>query len=464
MKRFLPKTLTAQTIWVLLIGLSVSHFLSMVIYSGDRTESLSMLGGRNMAQRIASVSHVIIETPAEWRGRIVAALNEPTFRVSISPESTLVNQPEEGKQLTLLKQLLRFKIGLPTDTPLAVQLFETPHDGGLLGQFHPNQWMHMQMMSEMHGISAHQSLRVSFTLPDGKWLNFATDIPETNPFWSPTSIMSLISMAVAVIVLSIWVVRRLTVPLRSFAQAARRLGKDVKAEPMAESGPLEVQEAAKAFNEMQDRLQRMIENRTQMLAAISHDLRTPITLMRLRSELVEDETDRHKMLETLDEMEHMISLTLEFARQESETEERRKVDISALVGSICDDLEDAGKDVLFEDREKILFECAPVGMKRVVSNLIENAVKYGEAAQVSVTSDDNDVQITICDMGPGIPEDQLTKVLQPFYRCEASRNRDTGGVGLGLSIAQSIVEAHGGQLVLSNRAEGGLEAKVLLPR
>jgi signal transduction histidine kinase len=160
----------------------------------------------------------------------------------------------------------------------------------------------------------------------------------------------------------------------------------------------------------------------------------------------------------------MISLTLEFARQESETEERRKVDISALVGSICNDLEDAGKDVSFEDCEKTLFECAPVGMKRVVSNLVENAVKYGEAAYVTVTSDDNDVEIKICDKGPGIPEDQLTKVLQPFYRCEASRNRDTGGVGLGLSIAQSIVEAHGGQLMLRNRDEGGLEVKVLLPR
>jgi hypothetical protein len=126
MRKFLPKTLTSQTIWVLLIGLSVSHFLSMVIYSGDRTESLSMLGGRNMAQRIASVSHVIIETPSEWRGRIVAALNEPTFRVSISPESTLVNQPDEGEQLALLKRFLRFKIGLSTETPMSVQLFEKP--------------------------------------------------------------------------------------------------------------------------------------------------------------------------------------------------------------------------------------------------------------------------------------------------------------------------------------------------
>jgi signal transduction histidine kinase len=464
MRKFLPKTLTSQTIWVLLIGLSVSHFLSMVIYSGDRTESLSMLGGRNMAQRIASVSHVIIETPSEWRGRIVAALNEPTFRVSISPESTLVNQPDEGEQLALLKRFLRFKIGLSTETPMSVQLFEKPHDGGLLGQFNPNQWMHMRMMNQMHGISAHQSLRVSFTLPDGNWLNFATDIPESNPFWSATSVMSLISMSVAVIVLSIWVVRRLTVPLRSFAHAARQLGKDVKAEPMLETGPLEVQEAAKAFNEMQGRLQRLIENRTQMLAAISHDLRTPITLMRLRSELVEDETDRQKMLETLDDMEHMISLTLEFAKQESENEERRNVDIAALVESICDDMEDTGKDISLERGEQILYECALVGMKRVVNNLISNAIKYGDCARVSIGANDNEIEIVITDKGPGIPEDQLEKVLQPFYRCEASRNRNTGGVGLGLSIAQSIIEAHGGELILSNRTEGGLEAKVLLPR
>lgn len=464
MRKFLPKTFTAQTIWVLLIGLSVSHFLSMVIYSGDRVESLSMLGGRNMAQRIASVSHVIIETPTEWRGRIVAALNEPTFRVSISPESTLVNQDDKGEQLALLKKFLRFKIGLPTDTPLSVQLFEKPHEGGFLGQFNPNQWMHMQMMNQMHGISAHQSLRVSFSLSDGEWVNFATDIPESNPFWSPTSIMSLISMGIAVIILSIWVVRRLTIPLRSFAYAARRLGKDFKAPPMLETGPLEVQEAAKAFNEMQARLQKLIENRTLMLAAISHDLRTPITLMRLRSELVEDVTDRQKMLETLDEMEHMISLTLEFAKQESENEERKNVDISSLVESICIDMEDAGNDVCFEPEDRILYECAPIGMKRVINNLINNAIKYGDCAKVAIIENATDVQIVISDKGPGIPEDQHQKVLQPFYRCEASRNRDTGGVGLGLSIAQSIIEAHGGELILSNLKEGGLEAKLLLPR
>jgi signal transduction histidine kinase len=275
--------------------------------------------------------------------------------------------------------------------------------------------------------------------------------------------MSLLSMGIAVVGLAIWVVSRITIPLRTFGQAAKRLGRDVNAPPMIEEGPLEVQKAAKAFNEMQDRLKRLIENRTLMMAAISHDLRTPITLMRLRSELVENEEDREKMLATLGDMEKMISLTMEFAKQDAADEERKNVDIVALVESLCDDLEDTGKDVHFEPCEQILYVCAPIGMKRLVSNLIENALKYAGKAEIYVRSTFDQVSIIIEDDGPGIPENQLQRVLQPFYRCEASRNRDTGGVGLGLSVAQSIVEAHGGELHLTNKPSGGLKVEAVFP-
>lgn len=464
MKRFFPKTLTAQTIFVLLLGLTVSHFLSMVIYSSDRVESLSTMGGRNMAQRIASASHLIVDTPEGWRGRIVQALNEPSFKVSISPESMLVTEGEQGRHLSILKKFLRSQIGLSEDTKLFVQLFETPHEGGMIGLMNPNQWMHMQMMSKMHGITSHQSLRVSLELPEGLWLNFATDIPESDPFWSATSILSLALMAIAVIVLSVWVVRRITVPLRSFAHAAKRLGRDVKAPPMSEKGPLEVQEAAQAFNEMQERLRRLVENRTQMMAAISHDLRTPITLLRLRTEQAEALADRNKFLSTLDNMEHMISLTLEFAKQDFEEEKRLKVDMSALIESICEDMNDAGNDIEYILGKQTLYVCAPIAMKRAFTNLIENAIKYADSAKVSLNDLGTEISVVVFDSGPGVPADQLDKITQPFYRCEASRNQKTGGVGLGLSITQSIVQAHGGELILKNLEAGGLEATVYLPK
>lgn len=461
MKRFLPKTLTAQTIWVLLIGLTVSHFLSMLIYSSDRVESLSLMGGRNMASRIASVSHLIIESPSDWHERIVMALNEPTFRVTITPESMLPNKSAD--QSERFKEFLRSQIGLAPDAPLIVQLFEMPHEGGILNTLSLNNWMHMQMMNRMHGVSSHESMRVSFQLPSGKWLNFTSDIPETTTFWSFESLMSLALMALGVIILSIWVVRRITVPLRAFADAAKKLGRDVKAPPMSEKGPLEVQEAAHAFNDMQDRLHRLLDNRTQMLGAISHDLRTPITLLRLRAELVEDEGERDKMLATLDDMAQMISLTLDFAREESSEEERRKVDITALVESVCEDMVDAAKLVEMKPAEQILYLCAATGMKRVLNNLIENAVKYADAAVVSITQSSSAIHIIVEDNGPGIAVEHMGKVTQPFYRCETSRNRDTGGVGLGLSLAQSIIRNHGGEMKLENKVTGGLKITVSLP-
>jgi len=461
MKYLWPKTLTAQTIWVLLIGLTVSHFLSMLIYSSDRVESLSMMGGRNMASRIASVSHLIIESFDDWRGRIVEALNEPTFRVAITPDSMFAKDTED--QSKLLKQFLRLQIGLQKEAPLIVQMFEVPHEGGMLNDISPNHWMHMQMMNRMHGISAHQSLRVSFRLPNGQWLNFATDIPETTPFWTKESLLSLTLMALGVIIVSIWVVRRITVPLRTFGDAAKKLGRDVKTPPMSEKGPLEVQEAARAFNDMQDRLQRLLDNRTQMLGAISHDLRTPITLLRLRTELVEDIHERDKMLATLSDMEHMISLTLDFARQEASEEERHKVDLAALVESTCDDMQDAGKAVEMLPADKILYVCGATSMKRVVINLIENAIKYAGTANVSITKSKQSIDIVVVDNGPGIDESHLDKVTQPFYRCEGSRNQETGGVGLGLSVTQSIVRSHGGELKLENVETGGLKVIVSLP-
>jgi signal transduction histidine kinase len=215
---------------------------------------------------------------------------------------------------------------------------------------------------------------------------------------------------------------------------------------------------------MHDRLQRFVQDRTRMLAAISHDLRTPLTSLRLRAEFVDDEETRTKILETLDEMERMTEATLTFAREEARREDTRTVDLAALVESLCEDLRDLGMDVTYSGPSRLLYPCRSVSLKRALRNLIENAVGYGRRARVGLEQTATEVPIVIDDDGPGIPEADFERVFAPFVRLEESRSQETGGIGLGMAIARSIVRGHGGDITLANRPEGGLRATLHLPR
>jgi signal transduction histidine kinase len=214
---------------------------------------------------------------------------------------------------------------------------------------------------------------------------------------------------------------------------------------------------------MQVRLRSLIDNRTRLLAAISHDLRTPLTLLRLRAETVESVQEREKMLSTIAEMDTLIGTTLQFAREDSAGEPRLQTDLTALVQSVVDEMRDAGLPVRMQASEGVLYKCQAAGLKRAVRNLLDNAVKYGKSGAVEVRRTAKAIEVSVDDDGPGLPEAELDRVLQPFYRLEESRSFETGGVGLGLAIAQSIVQAHGGKLTLSNRPAGGLRARIVLP-
>jgi signal transduction histidine kinase len=214
---------------------------------------------------------------------------------------------------------------------------------------------------------------------------------------------------------------------------------------------------------MQERLRRFNEDRTRMIAAMSHDLRTPLTRLQLRLEMVEDRHEQQKMLAELDTMGEMIESVLSFARDDTKHEPRSLVDLSALVEGICEDASDAGEPVTFSGPRGVTISCRPTVMRRAISNLVDNAVKYGASAAVSLLPDAERVVITIEDEGPGIPRSQREKVFEPFYRIENSRNPDTGGVGLGLSVARSIIWEHGGDIILANRKGGGLSVRLELP-
>ena len=263
-------------------------------------------------------------------------------------------------------------------------------------------------------------------------------------------------------------VSRMTIkPLLTLAQAATELGQDINRAPLIERGASEILQATRAFNSMQTRIRNHIQQGTQMLAAITHDLQTPLTRLRLRLEKVNDQELRDKLIGDLSSMQMMVKEGLDLARSMDSTEELRPLDIDSLLDSICEDAADAGHTIELLGKSKATILARPQALKRCLNNLIDNAMKYGNSAQVKVElSEERNpkfIKIFIRDQGPGIPEDQLQRVFGPFYRIETSRSRETGGTGLGLTIALNIARQHNGNLVLKNRAEGGLEVCLSLP-
>ena len=301
-------------------------------------------------------------------------------------------------------------------------------------------------------------------LGDGSWVSFDTRQPAQTENWPYRMLASLVVLLVAVMAVSLIAVRWATRPLNALADAAEELGKNIQQAPLAETGPLEVVRAARAFNTMQSRLLHYIEDRTRVLAAMSHDLKTPITRLRLRAELLDDPMLRAKFGNDLAEMESMVGVTLDFMRGLDSGEAAQPVDIKALLESLQADMAETGGNVRIEGVALKPYVGRPQALKRCLANLLENGVKYGLRADVSMDDDQERLLILVRDHGPGIPPVELERVFEPFYRLEASRNRETGGTGLGLTIARGVAEAHGGTLVIANHPDGGLEARLMLPR
>jgi signal transduction histidine kinase len=263
--------------------------------------------------------------------------------------------------------------------------------------------------------------------------------------------------------LSFIVVRWITKPISTLAVAADELGRDIQRSPLEENGPREVAQAAHAFNIMQSRINQYIQDRSQLLAAISHDLRTPITRLRLRTELLNNEALKKKFLGDLEDMQTMVNETLDYMRGHDRKEAIQKIDINALVDSLVEDMRDAGHQMNIEGKSQKVYRGRPLALKRCLTNLLENAIRYGENASIWIEESEKNLILRIIDTGPGIPQDQLDKIFEPFFRLDSSRNRSSGGVGLGLGIARDIARANGGDLYLRNPDKGGLEAVLELP-
>jgi signal transduction histidine kinase len=285
------------------------------------------------------------------------------------------------------------------------------------------------------------------------------------PWFVFDNLLRVLASALVIAVIAFFIARRISKSWDVLTHAADRVGRGDYPEPVPETGPIEIRRAAKAFNRMTARLKRFVEDRTRMLAAISHDLRTPITSLRLRAEFVEDAENRARIIETLDEMEQMVEAAMTFAREETANEETRKIDLTALVESAVEDLAETGRPISFiGEAPARVYPCRPLSIKRAFGNLVSNALGFAQNVEVTVTdADDGGIWIEIADDGPGIPVEQREQVFEPFFRIEESRNRDTGGIGLGMAIARTAIRAHGGEIYLEEALQGGLLARIYLP-
>ncbi len=433
MRRLLPDSLAARTIAVLLLGLGLFHLGSIWAYQIGLEIGIGSIRDRQFAESLVSIARAVGEAPESERDRTAHSLSSPSLEIHWGRSSIIEAVAAENEALRLMRHRLH---GLAQDLDDRRIRLNNTDTGQLLA-----------------GIQ----------LPDGSWVDFASTLEDSHGA-DHGVVFSTTAMAVGIVLISIILVRGFTAPLRRMAAAADRIGRDVGGPPLAETGPREVRDAARAFNEMQSRIRRLIEDRTQTLAAISHDLKTPITRLRLRAEFVELDDERAKMIRDLDEMEIMIGQALSFLRGDGQDEDLKLVDLSAMLDAIAADLAEAGRPINLVAPGQAIVRCKPLALKRALVNLIDNALKYGDAARVRLLEDETGCTVTIEDDGPGIPEEDREVVFRPFFRRETSRSRETGGAGLGLTIARTVLRALGGEVTLTEGASGGLKVEVTIPK
>jgi signal transduction histidine kinase len=469
LSRFLPDRLS-QWLGALVVGsILLTQALALTLYHADLTRAVGqaesaqaaqclagfaqMLGPespdhrRNMMRRLMFERH--FGPPPGFPGHGPAFSSGPGFSAEAPNASVPPGPPPDGAPPPDgmpppdgthppdgMHPPPDFLIHLPEMPPSPPPFFGTP-----------------DMMSPIHA---------ERLLPDGTKLSLDTS-QSLGRMFTRDFIAYIAALIAAGLLATVWAVSLATRPLRRLSDAADRLGGDVNAAPLPESGPREVKQAAAAFNRMQRRLRQFIADRTRMLAAISHDLRTPLTRMRLRTEMIDDAEQRSKMLSDLQEMEDMVGATLAFAREEAVDETSRPENLRDLLETIVAEGMEAGLVISLAAGGPAVVPMRPRALKRALVNLVDNAVRYGGGAEIALGQAVDEAVIRIVDHGPGVPEIEREAVLRPFYRCEASRSRDTGGIGLGLSIASDTISAHGGAISLSETPGGGLTVTVRLP-
>lgn len=470
--RWLPGSLFGQLMLVLGAGLLLAQLLSAAINVAERDRLVSGNFGLQPAQRIADMVTLLDGLGESERERVVAVFNLPPLVLSLHDQPRVPTAPAQGWRAGMFTARLQAALG--DERPVRVEAREGFADlatsrptGGLAARQEAMHGPGGGMMGRGPGAGMMAGglpvLRTEVQLRDGRWARFDAELPAAPDALPWRLVLTLAVLLTAMLLLSYVAVRWVVRPLHVLAGAADALGQDLERAPLPEDGPREVRQAARAFNTMQRRLSGFINDRTRVLTALSHDLKTPLTRLRLRAELLDDDDQRERFEADLREMETMVVQTLEFMRGLGHNA-RVPVDVSGLLATLQADNAAMGRNLRTEGQAAAPCVADASLLKRALGNLVDNACAYGGSATIKVQDSADRLELQVLDDGPGIPESQLEQVFEPFFRLEASRSRATGGTGLGLGIARNIARSHGGDLVLRNRPEGGLAAVLTLPR
>ena len=454
----LPRTLYGRLVVILVTGMLAAQVLTSSIWYDVRHSQVLEIPTRLIASRLADIVRVASTDPQRTE-LLLQSLSTADFKLELGNAPSPVQPsltPQDQATESLLRSLIDEKSA--SKTPLRLLNLTLLDNQG-----------HKAGIDTLFGSSpAAGQFTLELRLADGRWLHVQAREDQGWTSLAPADVMldyflRIYLLRIIVVVIIVLLAVRLAIrPLNQLAQAAQALGQDIRRSPLTVKGPVEVQRAARAFNLMQQRLLASLAERTRFLAAVSHDLRSPITRLRLRTEMLDDEPLKQRFRKDLTDMEGLVSTTLEFVSSGEINEPRQNIDINALLQSLQADLEDIGEHITLNGHASRPVSGYAHSLKRCMQNLLENAVRYARDVQVIVDEQPDTLTITVRDSGPGIAPELLTQVLEPFYRVESSRNSSSGGYGLGLSIAQTVAAAHGGTLELRNRPEGGLDVVLRL--
>jgi signal transduction histidine kinase len=465
LRRLVPHSMLSWFALVLFAGIALSLISVSAFHALNRDEAVAALEDLRAAERIAAAARFLDHSAPVLRPVIAESISGSSLFIAATPASMIDDPDPSDARTARLRDVIAARLLDMRWRELRVGYGAGADDeSSSAWSWLPALWTdERKKTDELLSLQDQgQTFSVALQLMDGSWLNFSFASVKSLPFSSWSHLLALAAGIAAVMALGVGAMRLITRPIESLATAAEELGRGAQPGDVPVAGLSEVRLAARAFNRMQRRIRRMIEDRTQMIAAISHDLRTPITRLRLRAEFIEDTEEQQKMLTDLDQMEAIIRSTLAFAREDSDAEPTSEVDLTLLLQEVAEDHPPAQAEVARDGH--CLLRARPVALRRCFNNLVENAIRYGQSATIAIRDLPNAVEVTIDDGGPGVPEDRLKDVFRPFVRLEDSRNRDSGGAGLGLAIARSVVLAHGGAITLANRKEGGLRVTVRLPK
>ena len=452
--------LRAQLLIPLLAALILAQAVSLALFVDERRQAVRVALGGEVAGRIANLVRLLEATPDGAEPAILQSASSPFARFSVDDAASASGR--DGDFERRMVAIIRTDLG-EMDRPVQALSDRAPKR---MARQWPGAGMHSRMrdMHRRHMGRDQMALSVSVALEDGRWLNAAYNFhrPPLQTAWP--SIIATLLAATGIFVVVVWAVQRISRPMRVLASNADRLGRGDDPEPLATEGPSEIRRVINAFNVMQERVNRHVGERTQMLAALGHDLRSPLTAMRLRVELIDDPEMRERLSSSIDEMQTMVEMTLSYAKGVGADEPTESADLRRMAKDIAEEIQLNGNMVEIAEGEPVLMSVRPVAIKRALRNLIENAVNYGNTARVSFEASETETRVFVDDDGPGLAEAELSRVFEPFYRLEASRSRETGGVGLGLAVSRAVARAHGGDVTLMNRDGNGLRAKLSLPR